>query len=225
VAVHGFLAGLGSRIIVRGAWGSQDKNREGRSFRGPCCYQLRIIKRCRFRGACENVRKLAVFQFVITIVLVSVALHGFYRIVFDMTSYGAVLYGREPTKVLHLEAATPTSFGAALTKPMKIDNQFDIARRGGVLLDDDIPEKVGRSVPKFHGACSKLEGPLKAVLAWCQNPGSPNPASIEVLTQKAETADAMMAALSAVGYQFPYTAERVQRMLRDLYTEGFTAFG
>jgi hypothetical protein len=46
-----------------------------------------------------------------------------------------------------------------------------------------------------------------------------------VLTQNAESTDVMMAALSAVSYQFPYAAERTLRMLRDLCTEGFTAFG
>jgi hypothetical protein len=47
---------------------------------------------------------------------------------------------------------------------------------------------------------------------------------IEALAQGAEDIDAVLAALSAVSYYFPYTAERALRMLRDLYTEGFTAF-
>lgn len=48
---------------------------------------------------------------------------------------------------------------------------------------------------------------------------------IKILMQGAETADAVMTTLSTVTYHFPYTAERALRMLRDLYTEGFAAFG
>jgi hypothetical protein len=44
-------------------------------------------------------------------------------------------------------------------------------------------------------------------------------------TQGHESIDEMKAALSAVCYQCLYTAERVPHILRDLYTEGFTAFG
>jgi hypothetical protein len=43
--------------------------------------------------------------------------------------------------------------------------------------------------------------------------------------QGAETTDAVMAVLSAVDYRFLYTAERARRIVRDLYTAGFTASG
>jgi hypothetical protein len=79
-------------------------------------------------------------------------------------------------------------------------------------------------LPKFHGARSKLETPLKALLAWCRDPEAPDLEGVEALAQGAEGTDAVLAALSAVSYYFPYTSERALRMLRDLYTEGFTAF-
>ena len=48
---------------------------------------------------------------------------------------------------------------------------------------------------------------------------------IEALAKGVEDTGAGLAALSAVSYYFPYTSERALRMLRDPYTEGFTAFG
>jgi 5-methylcytosine-specific restriction protein B len=80
-------------------------------------------------------------------------------------------------------------------------------------------------LPRFHGAHSKLETPLKALLAWCRNPEAPDLEGIEMLVQGVEDTDAVLAALSAVSYYFPCTAERALRMIHDLYTEGFTAFG
>jgi hypothetical protein len=80
------------------------------------------MNRNRCRGARKNMRKLATFQFVITVVLISVALYGIYRVALDMTSYGAAAYGRESDKVVRLEAAIPTSFRAALTRPVKVKN-------------------------------------------------------------------------------------------------------
>ena len=89
-------------------------------------------------------------------------------------------------------------------------------------LDSAVLAKV---LPKFHGARSKLEAPLKALLAWCRDPLSPNVESIEQLLQGKHTADEMVAALSDGQYLFPRTAHRALAMLRDLYTEGFAAFG
>lgn len=89
-------------------------------------------------------------------------------------------------------------------------------------LDTAVLMKV---LPKFHGARSRLEAPLKALLAWCLDPESPDPETIELLVQKTETTDEVIATLSAVDYRCPYTAGRALRMLQDLYTEGFTAFG
>jgi len=89
-------------------------------------------------------------------------------------------------------------------------------------LDSAVLAKV---LPKFHGARSKLETPLRVLLAWCRDPQSPNVENIEQLLQGKHTADEMVAALSDVQYRFPRIAQRALGMLRDLYTEGFTAFG
>jgi hypothetical protein len=72
-------------------------------------------------------------------------------------------------------------------------------------------------LPKFHGSRSKLERPLLAVLAWCVNPDAPDISSLE-----AANGDTT---LSVVAPMLPRTAGRVERMLRELCTEGFTAFG
>jgi 5-methylcytosine-specific restriction endonuclease McrBC GTP-binding regulatory subunit McrB len=60
-------------------------------------------------------------------------------------------------------------------------------------------------LPKFHGSRRKLDAPLRAVLGWC---GGAWP----------EVSDSPQP-------RFPRTAARVQRMLRDLEIDGFTAFG
>ena len=89
-------------------------------------------------------------------------------------------------------------------------------------LDSAVLAKV---LPKFHGARSKLETPLRVLLAWCRDPQSPNVENIEQLLQGKHTADEMVTALSDGQYRFPRTAQRALGMLRDLYTEGFAAFG
>jgi hypothetical protein len=61
------------------------------------------------------------------------------------------------------------------------------------------------------------------VLAWCLNPGLPDPDAIDALVQGADTVNVVMSTLSILPYEYPYTAERTLRMLRDLYTEGFAA--
>jgi hypothetical protein len=80
------------------------------------------MNRNRCRGVRKNMRKLATFQFVITVVLISVALYGIYRVALDMTSYGAAAYEVMSNKVVRLEAAIPTSLRAALTRPVKVKN-------------------------------------------------------------------------------------------------------
>lgn len=69
---------------------------------------------------------------------------------------------------------------------------------GGAAFDAAVLMKV---LPKFHGSRGKLEAPLEAVLAWCEQPGEGG------------------------APRCPRTAERIRRMLRELETDGFTAFG
>jgi 5-methylcytosine-specific restriction protein B len=73
-------------------------------------------------------------------------------------------------------------------------------------------------LPKFHGSRGKLQRPLDALLAWCLDPDAPS------LTQPGlETVP--LANYGTPSYVLPKTAERVQRMLSELQTDGFTAFG
>jgi len=81
-------------------------------------------------------------------------------------------------------------------------------------------------LPKFHGSRSKLEEPLKVVLAWCLNPIAPEPDSIEqIITDQQSSVKVLIQKLEEISYSLPYTARRVIRMLRALYTTGFAAFG
>jgi hypothetical protein len=73
-------------------------------------------------------------------------------------------------------------------------------------------------LPKFHGSRGKLQRPLEAVLAWCADPDQPQAAT-------APSAESGPLAVPVTGYALPKTAERVQRMLAELQTDGFTAFG
>ncbi|MDQ3541360.1 MAG: AAA family ATPase [Chloroflexota bacterium] len=77
-------------------------------------------------------------------------------------------------------------------------------------------------LPKFHGSRGKLQRPLEALLAWCLNPDEPQP--IVPLPQAGVGADPL-ASFQPLPYVLPKTAERVQRMLAELQTDGFTAFG
>ena len=81
-------------------------------------------------------------------------------------------------------------------------------------------------LPKFHGSRSKLEEPLKTILAWCINPQAPDLDRVE-LAVKDEQSSVMMLIqkLEELPYSLPFTARRVIRMLRALYTTGFAAFG
>jgi 5-methylcytosine-specific restriction endonuclease McrBC GTP-binding regulatory subunit McrB len=77
-------------------------------------------------------------------------------------------------------------------------------------------------LPKFHGSRGKLERPLRNVLAWCLVPDDPQPiVSVPVAGGESD----LLAPLRTLGYALPKTAERVLRMLAELQTDGFTAFG
>ena len=90
-------------------------------------------------------------------------------------------------------------------------------------LDAAILMKV---LPKFHGSRTKLEEPLKAVLAWCFDPHEPNNSSIESALQIGSiSVRSTIEALQNLHYQYPHTADRVIRMIRSLYTTGFASFG
>jgi len=65
-------------------------------------------------------------------------------------------------------------------------------------------------LPKFHGSRGKLESPLVAVLDWCADPEASGPTVVDIPITE---------------FMLPKTAARVQRMLHELRTEGFTAFG
>jgi predicted RNA-binding protein with PUA-like domain len=79
-------------------------------------------------------------------------------------------------------------------------------------------------LPKFHGSRGKLESPLRAVLAWCVDPDAPAEGAIDDALQQLESGDDAREALSQLKYECPAAAERVMRMLRVLYTDGFAAF-
>ena len=80
-------------------------------------------------------------------------------------------------------------------------------------------------LPKFHGSRSRLEKPLCAVLAWCVNPGAPDIKAVEDALRDVGSDKTVQQAMASSLFLYPKTAERVQRMLARLYTDGFAAFG
>ena len=80
-------------------------------------------------------------------------------------------------------------------------------------------------LPKFHGSRGKLEAPLRAVLAWCVDPMTPDSALIASKLDQCESGQAAMQTLNQINYQYPRTAARVTRMIWALYTDGFASFG
>ena len=80
-------------------------------------------------------------------------------------------------------------------------------------------------LPKFHISRSSLETPLCAVLAWCANPRIPDIKAIRDALQEVGPDKTVQRALPSSRFLYPKTAERVQRMLARLYTDGFAAFG
>ena len=93
-------------------------------------------------------------------------------------------------------------------------------------LDTAVLMKV---LPKFHGGRSKLEAPLRAVLAWCVNPAEPASQQVAETLDRALQSNhdiyaTLRQALSDLQPQMPQTAAKVRRMLAHLYTTGFAAF-
>jgi hypothetical protein len=89
-------------------------------------------------------------------------------------------------------------------------------------LDAAVLMKV---LPKFHGSRGKLETPLRAVLAWCVNADAPDTELVNGALLQLDAGADVTGALAEVTFGCPRTAERVTRMLRALYTDGFAAFG
>jgi 5-methylcytosine-specific restriction endonuclease McrBC GTP-binding regulatory subunit McrB len=110
-----------------------------------------------------------------------------------------------------------TFLSAADQNDMFVDEEGD-----DPALDAAVLMKV---LPKFHGSRGKLEAPLRAVLAWCLNPEIPDRVRIDGALAKIEDADHATASLKGLPFAHPRTAARTIRMLRALYTDGFTAFG
>lgn len=80
-------------------------------------------------------------------------------------------------------------------------------------------------LPKFHGSRARLEGPLRAVAAWCLDPDAPACNTINQAFQYRELDANSDNELAALSYVLPRTAERVRRMLHALVTDGFAAAG
>ena len=79
-------------------------------------------------------------------------------------------------------------------------------------------------LPKFHGARSKLEEPLKRVLGWCLLPDAPDYETIDELLRRQEDSHAAVRALQDQTYRYRRTAAKVSHMLWELYTSGFASF-
>lgn len=88
-------------------------------------------------------------------------------------------------------------------------------------------------LPKFHGPRSKLEQPLRAVLAWALNPTDPESMrqQVEEVTQDAAACLRLRQALSThlsggepTSFIYPNTAHKAVRMLQSLHTMGFASF-
>lgn len=93
-------------------------------------------------------------------------------------------------------------------------------------LDAAVLMKV---LPKFHGGRSKLEAPLRAVLAWCVDPDQPATQRVvaaldDALRGNEDLGTALSQALADLAPRMPQTAAKVRRMLGHLYTTGFAAF-
>ncbi len=90
-------------------------------------------------------------------------------------------------------------------------------------------------LPKFHGSRGRLLAPLRAVLAWAQQPGEPD---LNWAGEKTETAEACLNLRQELDEQiagggsdepaafvYPRTARKVVRMLSRLHDTGFASFG
>ena len=88
-------------------------------------------------------------------------------------------------------------------------------------------------LPKFHGPRSKLEEPLRNVLAWALDPGNAESVRDRVVEDTKDAAacldlrrelDAHLAGGTASPYRVPNTARKAVRMLQSLHTVGFASF-
>lgn len=80
-------------------------------------------------------------------------------------------------------------------------------------------------LPKFHGSRNALESPLRGVLAWCVNPETVQLTSVNEILDKLANPHDIHKSLEVLGpYRYPKTAHRIERMLWELYVNGFTAF-
>ena len=80
-------------------------------------------------------------------------------------------------------------------------------------------------LPKFHGSRQRLEEPLIALIAWCQDPSSPDRGQIREIIRDAKNAETMEAQLARLPHRFEHTANRAIRLLWSAHVEGFAAFG
>jgi len=93
-------------------------------------------------------------------------------------------------------------------------------------LDAAVLMKV---LPKFHGGRSKLEAPLRAVLAWCVDPDQPPTQRVAAALDDAlrghdDVGTALRQALTDLAPRMPQTAAKACCMLGHLYTTGFASF-
>jgi len=72
-------------------------------------------------------------------------------------------------------------------------------------------------LPKFIGSRGNLQRALEVALAWC--------IELDHVQETALNVESGPSAVPVAEYAFPKTAERVRRMLAELQTDGFTAFG
>jgi len=88
-------------------------------------------------------------------------------------------------------------------------------------------------LPKFHGPRSKLEQPLRGILAWTLAPNDPESMrqQIEAQTQDAgaclvlrQKLDVHLSGGESASFRYANTAQRVMRMLQALHTMGFASF-
>jgi hypothetical protein len=88
-------------------------------------------------------------------------------------------------------------------------------------------------LPKFHGPRSKLEQPLRSILAWTLNPTNPESMRqhIEERTNDAEACLSLRQELGihlsggeSTSFRYANTAHKVARMLQSLHAMGFASF-
>jgi energy-coupling factor transporter ATP-binding protein EcfA2 len=100
-------------------------------------------------------------------------------------------------------------FLQASTQNRFLDNEaaFDVAVQAKILA-------------KFHGSRSRLDAPLRALLAWCLNPDAPDVSAIERAMQNP---DAVVQ--SQLPFRLPQTGQSACCMWRALQNDGYAVFG